>query len=236
MTKKILISALVCFGLIVSSTTIISCSATRPEAQTVLTSLDNLKEGTVMTPGVGQEAAPVEVAKLPPALKEFAAKAFPDVPVLVITTAEHIKPPTPAVPDNPATPENEAKPAVAPPMIPLNPPANEDGSIDFGTWLSQALPAISGVVPSGVAPWIPIFGLIAGSLASKRSRGWIADAGTKLNPLDGGTVDIKGAAGSLKKAVGWSHSLETPAELRALANKLEAEQQADASLQAIAKK
>lgn len=236
MTKNILYNTIACIAFVAASMLAIGCVASSPGAQTVLTNMESLKEGTIMTPGPGQEAAPIEVSKLPPALKEFAQKTFPDVPVLVVTTVDHVKPAIPAVIDNPATPENEAKPAVQPPLVPITPPGREDGTIDFATWIAQAGPALSGIVPSGVAPWLPLIGLISGSLVSKRSRGHLGDAVSNLNPFDEGYVDITGAAGSLKKAVGWSHSTQTPAELRALANKLEAEQAADASLQAVAKK
>jgi hypothetical protein len=53
-----------------------------------------------------------------------------------------------------------------------------------------------------------------------------------LNPADGGYVDIKAAAGSLSKAVGFSHTNETPEQLRAVADKLEAKETLNAKIEA----
>lgn len=217
--------------LIIPVMSAISCS-TNPWDQTVIVAPDALVEGTVLTPGPNQQAAPVEVKKLPKAIRELVEKQYPDVPIVMVTTVEHVKPAEPAVPDNPATPDvDETKPAVpAPPMIPVTPPTDAEGNIDFVTWISQAIPALGTAVPQA-APFIPLLYLV-GLLIKKRPRQHLADAAKALNPFDGGSVDVGEAISSSKKAIGYDHSLATPAELRAVADKLEADEKAKAALKA----
>lgn len=222
---------LIAFLLILPVAATVSC-ATDPWDQTVIVTPDALMEGTVLTPGPGQQAAPVEVKKLPKALRDLVEKQYPDVPIVMVTTIEHVKPAAPAIPDDPATPEvDETKPAVpAPPVIPVTPPVDSEGNIDFGTWIGQAIPALGSVIP-GAQPFVPLAYLLA-LLIKKRSRQHLADAVSALNPLDGGSLDVKGAYVSTKKAIGLEHSTATPAELRAIADKLEMEEKAKAAIKA----
>lgn len=202
--------------------------------QQVLVAKQDLKPNTVLI-GSEPEAVPINVDTAPPKIKEALQKAFPDQPVVYLTTIEHVAPKVPV--DDPATPnvDESQLPAKSPIIIPITPPSDANGKIDFGTWISQAAPAIASTLPVGAAPWLPLAAYVIGLFGNKRSRGHLADTASALNPLDGGSVDLGEAKSSFAKAIGWSHSLQTPEELRAMADKLEAEQKADAKLATVAK-
>lgn len=190
--------------------TVVSCGSVPIGPQVVLVSQDELLDGTIMTPGPGQQAAPIEVAKLPEDMRKVAEKLYPGVPVLVMTTIDHVKP---------ASTEH------VPNVIPFTPPANEEGKADFGAWLGQAWPALQGLLPESVAGWGPLAGLLVALLTAKRSRSHLADSAKKAV-----TLDVKGSLSSLNKAVGRGHTLNSPEELRAIADKLEMEAEMDEKL------
>lgn len=224
--KKIFSIALLVLALGVPTVAIVtSCVATNPGEQIVAVPAEGLKPGTVTAPGEGQEAAAVTVESLPPVLRDAVKKMYPDKPVIMLTTKEHVQEAAPAVPDNPATPEDETKPAIpAPGDIPLQPGTNPDGSTNWIGWVADTATTVVGSIP-GLAQYSPLV-YLAGLLLKKRPRQHLANVVAQLNPADEGYVDFKEAYASAKKAIGYEHSIESPAELRAIADKLEAKQAA----------
>jgi hypothetical protein len=196
--------------------------------QQVIVAPQDLKSDTILVQqpgGSAPEAVPIDVTKAPEKYKQILQQSFPNQNVVYLTTIDHVKTQAPVLGGT----------AQAPPpvIIPITPPTDPNtGQPDFGTWLSQAAPVIGGLLPTGAGPFIPLAGYLIGLFASKRSRGHLADTASALNPLDGASVDIGGALSSFGKAIGYSHSTQTPAELRALADKLEMEQKLDTKLAA----
>jgi len=215
---------------IVPLTFVAACVSDDAMSQAVIVKQEDLKTGTVLTPGPTQEAAPVQVDKLPKALQEVVKKALPDATIVVVTTMEHVKPGVPGVMDDPKTTDiDEYKPAIpAPQVIPVTAPPNAEGKPDFWAVAGQLVPAAEALLPPGVREAILPIGYALALLLKKRPRGHIADVISNLNPLDGGTVDVKAAYSSAKKAIGLEHSLEEPEQLRAVADKIELEKTHDA--------
>lgn len=75
------------------------------------------------------------------------------------------------------------------------------------------------------APVITLGSLALGAFGGPRSRKLLIKGAKKLTPMDG-TIDITGAAKDFAKAMGWKHTSDTPEELRARADRLEAETKA----------
>lgn len=194
--------------------------------QSVLVTQQDLKAGTITTPGDSQQAFVVPIATLPGELRKGAEKLFPGQTEIALTTLSYVKP---VVLDDPATPENEA---YAPKILPITPPATEEGKIDFIAWIEQAAPALLGLLPEGLAAWGPLGLYLLGLFGFKRSRGHLGQAAKDLSPMQDG-IDIIGAIKSVGKAVGYGHSLQTPEELRAIADKIETERLHNENLKAI---
>lgn len=195
-----------------------ACAATSGPQQVVT------RPGDIVPGATPTDAVPIVVADIPDKkIREGLEKLFPNEPVLIITTKDFIKPSVQPVVDNPGTPENESVPAYTPVFVPITPPTDADGKIDFGTWLSQALPAIFHSLPAGAAAWGPLAAYLIALIVKKRPREHLKDAADDLNPLSGGSIDFGGAYTSVKKAIGLEHTNETPEQLRAVADKLESE-------------
>lgn len=210
--------------------TVVACESVPP--QQVIVAKADLKENVITAPGPQQQAAPIIIEAVPSEkIREALKKNFPGETTVYVTQIDFVKPKK-IVDDNPATPENEALiDSYQPVIVPITPPATEEGKPDFGTWIEQALPAIATILPAGAGPWVPLAGYLIGLLGFKRSRKHLGNAAKALNPFDGASINLGEATGSLKKALGWEHSIATPAELRAIADKLEAEEQAKAKFQ-----
>jgi len=214
------------FGLILASVLVLpACEAVPP--QQVIVSKADLKENVITTPGPKQQAAPIVIDAIPSEkIKETLKKNFPGQDTVYLTQIDFVKP-TKIVEDNPTTPENEyLLDSYQPIVVPITPPATEEGKPDLMGWLEQAIPAITSVLPVGAGPWVPLAGYLIGLLGYKRSRKHLANAAKALNPFDGANVDLGEAKDSIKKALGWEHTVATPEELRAIADKLEADQKA----------
>lgn len=211
--------------------TVTACVAAGP--QKVVVGGKDLKPNTLLAPGPNQQAAPLVISEIKDNnIRKRLEQVFPGEETVYLTTIDFVIPEV-IIPDNPSTEEDESVTMSRRPVIlPVTAPATEDGKIDFGTWISQAAPALGTLLPVGALPWLSLAGYVLGSVFKKRSSQHWGDAASSLNPFVGGTVDFAGAKDSIQKAIGWEHTLQTPAELRAVADKLEAKAKADKALTA----
>lgn len=187
--------------LIVLATLLIigGCNAVPAGEEMVITAPEYLTEGTVTSPtaGDGQQAFLVNKAqlKLPDEILEVLNKAFPETDIVAITESQYIRPDTPA-----------GKVLYLQPRQFLG----EDGEVE-SDW-SGVVSTIGAAFPPAL-PFVPLAGLLV-SLFRKRSRRHLKDAFVAITPgLSGGGSQWGKSVRSVGKAVGWTHTEDTPEDV-----------------------
>jgi len=200
-----------------------------PGLQTVITPVDNIvdqittSEGDVIKPVVtnlrpdGTFLQPSDVVEfnlddlqnvpgLPKEFKTVLENRFPDVEDFALTSEQFV--------------------IAGSDVFRLYVPTTEDGSVNWGSVVGDTIGAVGAIVPPQYRSLAVLGGYLGMLLFGKRSRQHLTSSAKAINPLSGGTVDFAGAVSSLGKAVGLVHTNSTPVELRAVADKLEADAKA----------
>jgi len=194
--------------------TIIGCT-TMPGEDTVITTPDQVQDGLFFAPQTNPEtgasdAALVEIATLPEDMQSALRLYFgEELTSVVVTQSAYLKK------------DFEAKKVFfTNPIAVVNPETGETG-FSLGQFIGQLVGPASVAFPQA-APAIGLGAYVIGLLGRKRSRQHLATAGSKINPMNNGTIDLKGSLDALAKAVGYSHSTEDPEELEKIAKKKKA--------------
>jgi len=194
---------------------------TNPALQEVLIGNEaDLAPGTAVTDLAdmveGQEYLAIRwpVEDLPDLAQSAALKIFGENTEYVLSTKEaYLRMPQPGTPIK---------------KIKMYTEATAEGKTD---WLSTGMGLVGtfgDLLPGG--PLVKGLLLYGGSLvASRRSRQHLGKAASSVLPTNG-SVELGAALSSLLKATGHKHTNETPEELRAVANKLEASKKANETL------
>jgi hypothetical protein len=164
-----------------------------PEQRAALASVEALKE------------------RFPDPVDKAIDKIFPEAKVLVVAEKKDVNP---AVFD-----KNVPEVIFLTPSTVIDPDTGEISSDPSGV-IGSITTAVGAAVP-GAAPFIPLVFLAANWALRKRSRQHWTSFFKALIPYDG---NISGAEAfsSLQKAIGAEHSVDSPEELRRLADKIEA--------------
>jgi hypothetical protein len=115
----------------------------------------------------------------------------------------------------------------------VDPETGEPAGRDWLGWIGGLLGSLGGVIgTSGAAPYLAPLAFLLNSFRRKRSRQHLASTVRALNPLSGGNIALGEAWTSANRAMGWDHSSEEPVELRRVADKIEAENELKARVEA----